>query len=175
MATSTLARCGQSSIAALLVLLATDCGMTGFRTDRSMEGVASNNATLFVPVILSASGLLGSFYTSEMVVTNRGTTTASITYTYVASTGGGSGTATDALAPGQQKIVADAIEFLRSKSVPIPGSGSRVGTLRVAFTGLSSSSAAAVTVRTATLVPPATPTGRTWPSRTPVIRTCASG
>ena len=160
MTTSTAFRCGQSSIAALLVFLATGCDLTGLRTDRSTEGVASITATLFVPVILSASGLLGSFYTSEMVVTNRGTTTASITYTYVASTGGGSGTAIDALAPGQQKIVTDAIEFLRSKGVPIPGSGSRVGTLRVTFTGLSSSSAAAVTVRTATLVPPATPTGR---------------
>jgi len=121
---------------------------------------ASTTRTLFVPVILSSSGLAGSFYTSEMVLTNRGTTPASITYTYVASTGGGSGSAPDSLAPGEQRIVPDAITYLRAKGVPLPETGNRVGTLRVAFTGLSSGSAAAVTVRTTTPDPPGAPAGR---------------
>ncbi len=121
---------------------------------------ASTTATLFVPVILVSSGLAGSFYTSEMVLTNRGTTPASITYTYVASTGGGSGSAPDSLAPGEQRIVSDAIDYLREKGVPLPDTGNRVGTLRVAFAGLSSASAAAVTVRTTSPVPPGAATGR---------------
>ncbi len=121
---------------------------------------ASTTATLFVPVILSSSGAAGSFYTSEMALTNRGTTPASITYTYVAATGGGTGSASDSLAPGEQRIVSDAINYLRVKGVPLPDSGNRVGTLRVAFAGLSSASAAVVTVRTATPVPPGAPAGR---------------
>ncbi len=95
-----------------------------------------------------------------MIRPNRGTTPASIVYTYVAASGGGSGSGADTLAAGEQRVVADAISYLRTKGVPIPDSGNRVGTLRVAFTGLSSAAAAAVTVRTTTLVPPAAPTGR---------------
>jgi hypothetical protein len=122
--------------------------------------LASDALTLFVPVIVSSSGLQGSFFTSEMVLTNRGTTQASITYTYVASTGGGSGSGTDTLAPGEQRVIPNAIVYLRARGVPLPDSGNLVGTLRVAFTGLSSASAGAVTVRTTTPVPPAAPTGR---------------
>lgn len=122
--------------------------------------LAPDSSTLFVPVIVSSSGLQGAFFTSEMVLTNRGTTQASITYAYVASTGGGSGSGTDTLTPGEQRVIPDAISYLRSRGVPLPDSGDRVGTLRVAFTGLSSASAGAVTVRTTTSVPPAAPTGR---------------
>ena len=43
--------------------------------------------------------------------------------------------------------------YLRSIGVPIPGSGDRGGTLRISFTSLSSSSDAAVTVRTTTSAP----------------------
>ena len=122
--------------------------------------LAAPSSTLFVPVILSSSGLQGAFYTSVMVLTNRGATPASIAYTYVAASGGGSGSGSDTLVAGEQRVIPDAISYLRSRSVPLPDSGNRVGTLRVVFTGLSSASAGAVTVRTTTLVPPAAPTGR---------------
>lgn len=126
----------------------------------ALRALAPDSSTLFVPVVLSSSGLQGAFFTSEMVLTNRGTTQASIAYTYVAAAGGGSGSGTDTLAPGEQRVIPDAISYLRSRGVPIPDSGNRVGTLRVAFTGLSSASAGAVTVRTTTPVPPMAPTGR---------------
>ena len=102
----------------------------------------------FVPVILTASGRNRSFFTSELTLTNRGSRTATLQYTYTAAAGGGSGQASETLAPGRQKIVPDAIDYLRTLDVPIPGSGNRIGTLRVAASG----SEVGVTVRTTTAV-----------------------
>ena len=67
---------------------------------------------LFVPVVVSAAGLNGSFFTSEMTLTNRGSGDATVDFTYTSSNGTGSGTATDNLGPGQQKVVPDAINYL---------------------------------------------------------------
>ena len=109
-------------------------------------------ASRFVPVILSAAGRNNSYFTSEMTLTNRGTVPASLTYTYTAHRGGGSGVAYDSLAPGQQRIIPDAIEYLKTRGVPIPATGNRIGTLRVTPSGFSSSEVG-VTVRTTTTVP----------------------
>ena len=108
---------------------------------------------LFVPIVLRGRGRTpGSFFTSELTLTNRGTTTAAIHYTYTAAFGGGSGTAVDALGPGRQRVIADANAYLTGLGVPI-GNGSAGGTLAVEFSNLSSPLAAAVTVRTATPTP----------------------
>ena len=104
----------------------------------------------FVPVILSAAGMNGSFFTSEMTLTNRGPEAASLNYTYTAHLGSGSGTASDVVAAGRQKIVPDAIKYLRGLGLPIPASGKRIGTLAVEF---AADSAVAVSVRTTTAVP----------------------
>ena len=107
---------------------------------------------LFVPIVLRAQGRTpGSFFTSELTLTNPGTTTATIRYTYGAAFGGGSGTAVDSLEPGRQRVIPDAIAYLTSLGVSI-GSGSAGGTLAVDFSNLSSPSAAAVTVRVVTPV-----------------------
>ena len=107
---------------------------------------------LFIPIVLRSQGRTpGSIFTSELTLTNRGTTTAAIHYTYTAAFGGGSGTAVDTLEPGRQRIIPDAIDYLTSLGVPI-GSGSAGGTLAVDFSNLSSESAAAVTVRVTTPV-----------------------
>ena len=107
---------------------------------------------LFVPIVLRAPGRTpGSLFTSELTLTNRGSTAANIHYTYRASFGGGSGTAVDSLEPGRQRIVPDAIAYLTSLGVPI-GEGAAGGTLVVEFSNLSSQSDAAVTVRTSTPV-----------------------
>ena len=107
---------------------------------------------LFVPVVLRSQGRTpGSFFTSELTLTNRGSTTGEIHYTYRASFGGGSGTAVDSLGPGRQRVVPDAIAYLASLGVPI-GKGAAGGTLVVDFSNLSSESDAAVTVRTSTPV-----------------------
>ena len=106
----------------------------------------------FVPVILNAAGRSKAFFSSEMTLTHRGRHRAILDYTYTAHTGGGSGTVRDYLEPGQQLIVPDAIEFLREQGVPIPDTGKRIGTLRVAFQRINPSDLG-VTVRTTTAVP----------------------
>ena len=109
------------------------------------------HSRLFVPIVLRAMGRAGSFFTSEMTLTNRGTTTAHIRYIYTAAFGRGTGTAMDSLGAGRQRIVPDAIAYLASLGVPI-GGGSVGGTLQVDFSNLSSASDASVTVRVSTPV-----------------------
>ena len=106
---------------------------------------------LFVPIVLRSTGHAGSFFTSELTLTNRGTTTADIHYTYTAAFGGGTGTAVDSLEAGQQRIIPDAIAYLTALGLPI-GDGSAGGTLAVDFFDLSSPSDFAVTVRVITPV-----------------------
>ena len=106
---------------------------------------------LFVPIVLRLGGAADSFYTSELTLTNRSSQQAGIGYSYTASTGSGSGTAVDSLGPGRQRIVPDAIAYLTSLGIPI-GRGAAGGTLQVDFSGLSSATEGAVTVRTSTPV-----------------------
>ena len=111
--------------------------------------------TTFVPVVLDLRGKNNSHFTSELALTNRGSDAAMLNFTYTAEAGGGSGTATDMLGPHQQMIASNAIDYLRGLEVPIPDSGSRIGTLRVDVSGSSDTS---VVVRTTT--PTAVPEGR---------------
>ena len=111
--------------------------------------------TTFVPVVLDLRGKSNSHFTSELTLTNRGSESAMLNFTYTADRGGGSGTATDMLGPHQQMIASNAIDYLRGLEVPIPETGSRIGTLRVDVSGSSDTS---VVVRTTT--PTAVPEGR---------------
>jgi len=112
-----------------------------------------------VPIVLSSAGLNGSFFTSELVLTNRGTTDTSVTYAYTSAFGGSSGTAPDTLAAGRQKVIPDAISFLKGLGIPVgepvnPAGDpvNRGGTLKITFAGLSSPDAGTATVRTTTAV-----------------------
>ena len=104
---------------------------------------------IFVPVILSSAGRNNSYFTSELTLTNRGSEPAILNYAYTAHPGGGSGTASDALGVGQQKVVPDAMEYLQNLGIPIPDAGNRIGTLRVEVSGASG---VGVVVRTTTAV-----------------------
>ena len=104
----------------------------------------------FVPVILTASGLNNSFFTSELTLTNRGTQEARLEYTYEAHRGGGSGVAFDVIPPGQQEIEPDAFKYLRRLDIPLSETGGRLGTLGIKVSG---SSRLGVLVRTTTAVP----------------------
>ena len=130
--------------------------ITGHTLTIAQAGVqvpGSASTESFVPIVLSSSGLNNSFFTSELALTNRGTQDAFVTFTYTASFGDGSGSATALLPAGQQTILPDAITYLRSIGIPIPASGNRGGTLAVRFSGLSNAADAAATVRTTTSVP----------------------
>ena len=107
-------------------------------------------SSVFVPVLLNAAGRNNSFFTSELTLTNRGAEEAILHYIYAADAGGGSGTATDRLVPGSQRIISDALGYLRGLGVPIPEKGNRIGTLGVEVSG---SSEVSVVTRTTTDVP----------------------
>ena len=125
-------------------------GSAALALSDSAEGRGASAPAIFVPVILTSPGRNDSFFTSELTLTNRGNQPATLNYTYTAHRGGGSGAASERLAAGRQKIVPDAIEHLRTLGLPIPKSGNRIGTLRVAVSG---SSRVGVTARTTTPVP----------------------
>ena len=105
-------------------------------------------AEVFVPIVLSTTESDGATVSSELTLSNRGTQPATLEFTYTAAVGGGSGTATDNLPAGRQRIVSDAIDYLRELGVPIPDSGSWGGSLSVRFSGLNSESEGTVAVRT---------------------------
>ena len=114
----------------------TESGVGGFAYDCGEGDPAEGSfrlttGSLFVPVILSAAGQNQSLFTSELTLTNRGEREARLHYTYTAHIGGGSGRASDVLAPGMQKIETDALVYLRSLGIAIPETGNRIGTLRV--------------------------------------------
>ena len=107
-------------------------------------------SSVFVPALLIAAGRNNSFFNSELTLTNRGVEEAVLHYTYSAHAGGGSGTATDRLAAGSQRIVSDALVYLRGLGIPIPETENRIGTLGVEVSG---SSEVSVLTRTTTAVP----------------------
>ena len=107
---------------------------------------------VFVPIVLSMPGRNNSFFTSELTLVNRGTNQATLDFTYKAAFGGGSGSARDSLPSTRQRVIPDAINYLRQLGVPIPTSGSLGGTLTVRFSGLHAPSEGAVSVRTTTSV-----------------------
>ena len=114
----------------------TESGVGGFAYDCGGGDPAEGRfrlttGSLFVPVILSAAGQNQSLFTSELTLTNRGEREARLHYTYTAHIGGGSGRASDVLAPGRQKIETDALGYLRGLGIAIPETGNRIGTLRV--------------------------------------------
>ena len=105
-----------------------DCfaGSRSFRLTR--EGFLS-----FVPVILSAEGRNESFFTSELTLTNRGSEPVELNYTYQAKAGGGDGTASDRLAPGNRGSSPTHLSTSGIWEYPIPDSGNRLGTLVVDY------------------------------------------
>jgi hypothetical protein len=74
-------------------------------------------------MVVSASGLNGSFFTSELTLTNRGNHDAILRFAYVPAFGGGGGSASDVLPAGRQEILPDAIAYLKSIGIPILGTG----------------------------------------------------
>ena len=133
------------------ISVATKSG-TAVSADHFSVTKSGSSTSLFVPIVLRSRGLTGgSFFTSEVTLANRGSSSAAIKYTYTASIGTGTGTAMDSLRAGRQRVIPDAISYLTSRGVPI-GEGAAGGTLRIDFSNLSSPSDAAATVRVGTPV-----------------------
>lgn len=89
---------------------------------------AAGPADRMIPVVLDVKGLGTSRYATEVTLANLGTTPLALTLTYGATAqfGGGSGSVPLTLAAGEQRILPDAISFLRSGGLAIPGGGANV-------------------------------------------------
>lgn len=90
-------------------------------------GNTSSGLGGLVPIVLDVHGFAGSHYTTELTLANLTKTPSAVWLTYAASLGSGSGQAALVLDPGEQRIVPDAIAFLRSQGLAIPDDGSAVG------------------------------------------------
>ena len=113
-----------------------------------------------LPVVVDVAG--GQVhYTTEMALTNNTTSTLDISILYTASLGSkqGSGTGTDYLAPGEQKMIGDAISYLRARGLAIPYSEQpqEGGTLLVTFQGSDVIDPRSVSVTARTTTPTAAP------------------
>jgi glucose/arabinose dehydrogenase len=112
-------------------------------------------AVRLVPVVVDVVGRTGARFVSELTLGNRGTTDASVDLTFTAATSlgtPGSGTVTETIPAGRQLVFADALEYLRGKGLGA-AAGSRGGTLRLVFRGISSGDAAFASVRTQAVLP----------------------
>ena len=104
-----------------------------------------------LPVVLDTSGAGGTHYTTELTLGSKAGAPVTVLLQYTASAGSGSGYASVTLAAGELRVIPDAIEFLRTRSLAIPKDGSaQIGTLRALFQGASSSSDVFIGGRTST-------------------------
>jgi hypothetical protein len=145
-------------------------GFTSFGEDDAGEvyAVDGNSGTLYrlvdadgplsvltVPIVLDVAGASGARFVSELTLGNRGTTDASVDVTFTAANAlgsSGSGTFTTAVPAGRQLVFADALQWLREKRLLVPV-GDQAGTLRLAYSGLSSGDAAFASVQTLAVLP----------------------
>jgi hypothetical protein len=104
-----------------------------------------------LPVVLDTVGAGGTHYTTELTLGSKAAVPVTVLLQYTASAGPGSGYARITLAPGELRVIPDAIAFLRASALAIPNDGSaQIGTLRVLFQGASSPSDVFVGGRTST-------------------------
>ena len=104
--------------------------------------------TLVVPVLLSLPGAGGTFWESDLTITNSSAKHAFADLTYTATAGGGSGTVTAKVPAGTQLYARSAFDLLAFLGLPLPAAAARSGTLRAAFYDLASPHAVGISVRT---------------------------
>jgi len=96
---------------------------------------APTGSWLTLPVLVETAT-----FRSELVLANRGSSTATFSLTYVesldAASTGPKGSAAFTLAAGEQRIVPDALGALRQLGVSIPAGGSHAGAVRVIVSGV---------------------------------------
>ncbi|MEO6323977.1 MAG: PKD domain-containing protein [Thermoanaerobaculia bacterium] len=110
-----------------------------------------SGADRLVPIVLNVGGLGGSRYTTELTLANLTTSPLALTLVYTASLGSGSGQTALTLSGGEQRIIPDAIAYLRGGGLAIPSDGSAVGgALLVKAAAGTTASSLAVGARTFT-------------------------
>lgn len=118
-----------------------------------ISDAAGLGSTQMLPILLDVNGRNGARFTSDLTLTNAGTTPVRAVMTYTAAEAlgaAGSGTVEETLAPGRQLVERDALAYLRGKGLAIPEGPGQGGTLRLVFSGLSSAGVAGALARTTT-------------------------
>ena len=83
---------------------------SGFRSRRRVRRL--------VPVVLDVAGV--AHYTTELTLTNRGTSDSQVTLPYTASLGSGTGTANEILHHGSNLVIPDVIAYLQGQGAVDP-------------------------------------------------------
>ncbi len=118
------------------------------------------NVRRLVPVVLDVD-TGAAHYSTEMSVTNRGTSDAQVTMTYTPSLGTGGGTTSPTLLRARTQLdIPDVIAYLRQNGVPVAAGGQQAGTLLLSFTNVSDPDAVAAVARTAAATAAPQPVGR---------------
>jgi hypothetical protein len=104
-------------------------------------------STLTIPIVLSPSG--SSAFTSELTLANFAPADTVATFSYTPAFGGTAGTVTDTLRGATQRVIPDAIAYLKDLGLNDPGAG---GVLRMTFAGSAAPNVYA-SVRTTAAVP----------------------
>jgi N-acetylneuraminic acid mutarotase len=125
--------------------------------------VVNPEVTRVVPIILDVNTGFA-HYTTELTLTNRSATPVNLALQYEASLGAraGSGTVTDALAPGRQLVIPNILSYLRDKGLPMPAlevAPQQGGLLLVKFDGAAGETTVAATARTTTATAAPHPSG----------------
>ena len=99
------------------------------------------SATRLVPIVLDVAGPSGPRYATELTLSNPSPAPVRIDVLYTAASSlgaSGSGSVSETIAAGRQRIIPDALAWLRGKNLDIPSDGSsQGGTLRVTFDGIA--------------------------------------
>ena len=121
--------------------------MTVTVTTPSLAG----GTALLLPVVLDTPGAGGTHYTTELTLGSKVAAPVAVVLQYTASVGSGSGYAGVTLAAGEQRVIPDAIAFLRAQGLAIPNDGNaQIGTLNALFEGAASPGDVFVGGRTST-------------------------
>jgi len=115
---------------------------------------------LLVPIVLDVDTGSARF-TTELALTNKGSTDAALTLTYTPALGDrlGAGSVHDTLAAGRQLVLPDVLAYLRANGLAVPTGGQQGGTLMVTFQGAAGLSDVAATARTTALTAAPQPIG----------------
>ena len=139
-----------------------------------LPDLSGTGPDLLVPIVLDVAGL-GARFRTELTLTNLSASPLALTLAYTAAAGFGSGSGTVAmtLAPNEQRIVPDAIAFLRT-TLPIENDGRNVGgSLRVRGPAGAAASALAAGARTFVPLAPSGSYGLFYPA-VPVAQAAGS-
>jgi len=137
-----------------VTLIATnDAGSQQFQNTVLVSDGFNAPVTLQVPVVLDVFGVPPTHFTSDLTLVNRSPARvrAQLVFTTAPELPGQEAfPLQESLAPGQELLIPDVIAYLAERGYTFGGSGLRVGTLRVTFTGVTDPSLVFAGSRTST-------------------------